>query len=70
MCVIEIVSALEDDELQTDILLTTGVDLRRKNKHSHVCRKPRTGLTDVSCIRENTARKRLASKVCNKSVFW
>jgi len=64
--VISIAPALDDEELQTDILIATGVDLRRKNKRRRVCRKPETGLTDISCIRKNTARKRLASKIFNK----
>jgi len=62
-------SALDDVELQTDILVATGVDLRRKDKRKRVCHKPRTGLTDIRCIHKNTARKRLASKVFSKSVF-
>jgi len=62
--VVEALSALDDVELQTDILLATGIDLRRKPKRNS--RKPRTGLTDISRIRNNTARKRLASKIFNK----
>jgi len=61
-------STWDDPDLQTDILLATGVDLRRKNKDKckRVCRKPRTGLTDIRLIRKNTVRKRLASKIFNK----
>jgi len=68
MHVIEGPSALDDVELQTDILLATGVDLRRKDKRKgkRFSRKPKTGLTDISCIRKNTARKRLASKIFKK----
>jgi len=69
-CLIEVVSALDDEALQTDILFTTGVDLRRKYKCKHIHWKPKTGLTDISCIRKNTARKRLATKVFNKWVIY
>jgi len=56
----------DDEELQTDILLATGVDLRRKKICKRIRQKQKTGLTDISCIRKNTARKRLASRVFNK----
>lgn len=71
ICVMTESSTWDDPELQTEILAATGVDVRRKDKRKRkrVCRKPETGLTDISCIRSNTARKRLASKIFNKYVF-
>ena len=68
-CMFEGSSAWDDEELQTDILLATGVDLRRKDKRKRVSRKANSALTDISRIHKNTARKRLASKIFNKSVF-
>jgi len=61
-------STWDDRDLQTDILLATGVDLRRKDKgrRKRLSRKSDSGLTDIRCIRKNTARKRLASKIFNK----
>jgi len=60
--------AWDDSELQTDILLATGVDLRRKDKRKRkrIGNETNTGLTDIRHIHKNTARKRLASKIFNK----
>ena len=62
-------STWDDVDLQTDILLATGVDLRRTDKRKRLSRKPDTGLTDISCIRKNSARKRLAAKIFSKLVL-
>jgi len=69
--VVEGSSTWDDVDLQTDILLATGVDLRRtdKRKRKRLSRKPDTGLTDISCIRKNSARKRLAAKIFSKLVL-